>query len=180
MLTLNLLPERYKVEYLFEKKKRFLVFFGISLCLILSVLCALLFSTYLFLVISQKSLAATLEARRQAEVSTRLEAIKEEIQGLNTKIGTVKSAKKGVVFFGPTLEKIIVLVEPGVYLKNISFDAKTKIVNVLGFADTREKVLLLSVALSAGDFVLPNSLISPIANILKEKDIDFSFTFNLK
>lgn len=180
MLTLNLLPQHYKEEYLFEKKRRLTVFFGISLCLIMVVFCALLFSTYFFLVIQKKSFSASLDARKATEASRRLSEVKKEISAFNKKIGILKIAQAGINPLAPVLEKIAFLVEPGVFVESLSLNAETKAISVSGFSETRERVLSLAAALAQSDFVLAGSLQSPIQNILKEKGVHFSFTFVLQ
>ncbi len=180
MLTLNLLPEYYKKEYLFEKKRRFSVFFGVSLCGIFLVFCALLFSTYLFLVIQEKSFRSSLDARNVAEASQRLDAVKKEINALNKKVSALKAVKNEIDPVAPVLEKISLLIEPGVFVEGLSLDAEAGMASISGFSETRERVLSLASALAGSDFARPDSLRSPIQNILKEKGVQFSFTFLLQ
>lgn len=180
MLTLNLLPERHKEEYIFEKKRRFAVFFGVSLCVIAFVFCALLFATYFFLVIQEKSFRASLDARRSASASQRLHAVKKDISALNKKVDLLKIAQGGMYPLAPVLEKISLLIEPGVSVESVSLDAQAKAASMSGFAETRESVLALAAALAQSDFILSGSLQSPIQNILKEKGVRFSFAFTLR
>jgi Tfp pilus assembly protein PilN len=179
MLTLNLLPEPFKEEYRYEKKKRLVMSLGISLCLIVIVLDALFFSTYLFLRIYQGTFDDGLVALRQSEVALRLAEVKRNTRALNARISFLDKARSEAVSAGPLLEKVARLVEEGVYLRSVSMDASARTVNILGFAETREAVLALEEALSGSDFVAPDSLKSPVKNILKEKDVEFSFTFTL-
>jgi len=179
MLTINLLPPQYKEEYILEKKKRFAVSFIISLCFIAALLAALLFSTYFILTIRKSSFDAALETRQQADTSKQLAAIKDGVRGLNKQIAELKTARAGIIPLGTPLEHLAILIKPGVYVKSISVDTQNKKVVLSGFADTRDEVLSLGSALDESDFVEQGSLQSPIANILKEKAVDFSFTFNL-
>lgn len=179
MLTLNLLPQHYQEEYILEKRKRFTVSFMISFCLIAVAFSALLFATYFILTIRENSLEAALASRRQGDTSKELSAIKDGVRSLNKKISELKAAEVGVVPLGPALERLTLLIRPGLYLKSVSIDALSAKVTVSGFADTREEVLSLGAALDASDFVKPGSLESPITNILKEKAVDFSFSFIL-
>ena len=179
MLTLNLLPEQYKEEYRYEKRKRFVMSLGISLCLMVLVLDALFFSTYLFLRIYQGAFDEALTARRQSEVALRLGEVKKNIRALNARVGFLRKARSEALSAAPLLEKIALLVREDVYLRSVSMDASSKTVSVLGFGETREAVLELQAALAGSDFVAPESLESPVRNILKEKDVEFSFTFAL-
>jgi len=179
MLTLNLLPEQYKEEYRFERKKRLIVSVGISLSLIFFVCNALLASTYVFLTIYQKSFEDGLEARQTSEVAVRLAEVKKSIRTLNTNVALLQGMRGEIFPVAPILERISLLVKPGIYVRTLSFDAVSKTVQLAGFAQTREGVLELADALSGSDFVLPGSLESPVKNILKEEEIEFTFTFQI-
>ena len=180
MLTLNLLPEHYKEEYAFEKKKRFVVFLGISVCIIVLVFDALLYSIYFFLEIHEQSLADVKRAQESAETAQRLSALKEEVRALNADIGAREKARREASPVAFAIEHIASLVSQGTYVKTLSLDGTMRIVQLAGFAPTREAVLALSAALSGSDFVEPGTLEDPVKNILRERDIEFTFTFALK
>lgn len=179
MLTLNLLPEPYKEEYRFEKKKRFVVSVGISLSLILFVFNALLVSAYIFITIYRTSFESNLKGRETAEVTVRLERIKKQIRSVNTKVTTLAGIEHDIVSVAPVLERIALLIRPEIYVSTFSFDTVSGAVQLAGFAETRNAVLALEKALAESDFVDPGSVKGPISNILKEENIRFTFTFQL-
>lgn len=180
MLTLNLLPEHYKAEYALEKSRRLMMFFGVSLCFISAMFLALLYSTHVFLVIQEESLNEALGTRQQAEIGKKLSTLKEQTSTLNAKIGRVKSAYGEVRAHAQVVEGVALLAKPGIYIKSLSLDAQTRTVMLAGFADTRDLVLAFGDALAKSEFAEPNTLASPITNILKEKSVEYSFTFMLK
>lgn len=177
MLTLNLLPNHFRHEYIFEKKKRFTVFLCIVISLILIAFNALLFSTYLFLTIGEKAARDTIDAQQSTDVVKRLTEIEKEIRTANGKIGTLVNAQGVIVPIAPIVEKTAGLIGSGAYMESLSLDTKTGAVNMTGFAATREAVLAIAQRLSESDFVDPQSIRNPVKNILKEKDIDFTFSF---
>lgn len=179
MLTLNLLPEQYKKAYTMEIRMRFVVFIFISLAVILIVLSALIFSTYLFLKIQANSLQGALDAQKQAASAQPIASLEKDIKSLNAKISVLAKSKSEIFPIAPALEKISLLIKQGAYLKSISLDNATGKVIIAGFAATRDLVLNLNSDLSAGDFVKRDSVQNPIQNILKDKKIDFSFDFQL-
>ena len=179
MLTLNLLPEQYKREYAFEIKMRFAVYVFISLAVILAVFIALLFSVYLYLKIQVNSMEGSLVNQRTDANARPMLSLEQDIKSLNAKIGVVAKARSAVSPVAPALEKIALLIKPGAYLKSVSLDGNTNTVNIAGFATTRDLVLDLKKDLGSSGFIKPDSIQDPIQNILKDKKIDFTFTFKL-
>lgn len=179
MLTLNLLPEQYKREYALEIKARFAVLVFISLSVISVIFIALLFFVYFYLKIQINSMEKALANQRLASSAQPMLSLEQDIKSLNAKIGAVSKARSDIFPVAPTLEKLALLIKPGYYLKNVSFDNKSGTVNIIGFAATRDLVLSLKDDLVSSEFVKPDSVQDPIQNILKDKKIDFTFTFQL-
>lgn len=180
MLTLNLLPNHYKHEYSFEKKKRFTVFLCIFISLILILFNTLLFSTYLFLTINESALKNAIEAQQSTDVVKRLTDIEKEIRAANSKIGTLVSAEKEIVLVAPVTERTAGLIGSGAYMKILAIDASSKNVNFAGFSDTRNEVLTIAKRMAESDFIDQQSVKNPVKNILKESNIDFTFSFVFK
>lgn len=178
MLTLNLLPNHYKHEYVFEKKKRFTVFLCIFISLILVFFNALLFSTYLFLSINESAVKDAIGAQQSTDIVKRLTDIEKDIRAANTKIGTLVNAEKEIIPIAPIVEETTKLVGDGAYMKTLSLDAASKNVNFTGFADARSAVLAIAQRMAKNDFVDPQSIKNPVKNILKESEIDFTFSFS--
>lgn len=179
MLTLNLLPEQYKRDYAFEIKMRFVVFILISLTVILAVFIALLFSVYLYLKIQTNSMGEALANQRTASSIKPLLSLEQDIKSLNAKINIASKARGDVFPVAPALEKIALLIKSGAYLKSVSLDNQTSIVSIAGFVETRDLVLGLKGDLVSSEFIKRDSVQDPIQNILKDKKIDFTFTFQL-
>lgn len=177
MLTLNLLPEQYKKEYEFEKRKRFIVFSLVSFGMIFLVFLALLFFTYAFLSIHKRSLQEALAVQRSTDIIKRVATLEKEVQQANSKISSVFQLNSSIRKAAPILDNLSKINIPGLYFTSITFDNDTRKVVINGYASRRELVLKLEKELSNNKMVKVGSLESPIQNILHSRDINFKFEF---
>lgn len=177
MLTLNLLPDQYKNEYALEKRRRFVVHVTIILCGIGILFNVLLGSVYAFVYTYEKSLRQAIETQTTTDAVKRLSFLEKNVRELNVRVGALVKANTEIVPLAPVFERVSQLVGHDAYIKNISMDASTRTVSVVGFAKTRAAVLALADALQKSDFAVPGSVKNPIKNILKEENIDFTFAF---
>lgn len=180
MLTLNLLPEQYKYEYRFEKKKRFFVFVILSCSSVMALFAALLVSVYLFLQIQEKSLKETFEIQQSAQYVRHASDLEKEVNAANVKIDALEKARKQMFPVSPALDRLTALIKPGLYLENFSLRSAGREVSMSGFAESRDLVLELESLLASNEIVESGSVYSPIRNILKNKDINFTFRLQLK
>ncbi len=180
MITLNLLPENYKLEYAFERKKRLIVFVFIALCAIALIFNALLFSVYLYIKVWDSSVSEELEQQRGGESAKQIADLEKSVKNANAEIDALTKIQKDMTVSGPVVEHITMLVKPGVYLKSISLNAATQELALDGFAQTRDLVLELGEALKMSDVVVADSVKSPITNIFTSTNINFSFTLKVK
>lgn len=179
MLTLNLLPEQYKRAYAFEVKMRFAVFFCVSLLAIFLIFTGLLLSVFVYLKIQTKSIEDNLAIQKKISADQPASSLERDIKNLNTKIGALSKARSEIFPLAPAIERIASLIKQGAYLKSFSIDNKTGMVNIMGFATDRDLVLRLNDDLSFDNMIAKDSVQNPIQNILKERKIDFTFTFQL-
>lgn len=177
MLTLNLLPDQYKNEYAFEKKRRFVAHISIIVFFIAVLFNILLASTYVFVLTYERSLRQSIETQSTTDTVKRLSSIEKNVRELNARVDVLTKAEESIVPLAPVFEQAALLVGNEAYLKSVSIDAGTKTVSIVGFAKTRSAVLAFADALQKSDFVTEGSVKNPIKNILKEENIDFNFTF---
>lgn len=177
MLTLNLLPDQYKNEYVLEKKRRFVAHISIIMFLIAILFNVLLGSVYAFVFIYEQSLRQSIETQTTTDTVKRLSVLEKKVREFNANVGALAKADAEIIPLAPVFERIAQLVGQDAYLKSVSTDAGTKTVSVVGFAKTRAAVLAFADALHTSDFVAKGSVKNPIKNILKEEKIDFTFTF---
>ena len=180
MITLNLLPAHYKHEYAFERKKRLIIFVFVALCAITLVFNALLFSVYLYVKVWDSSVSAELEKQQGGESAKYIADLEKSVKNANKEIDALTGIQKDMTVSGPVLENMIMLIKPGVYLKNVSLNAATQDVAIGGFAKTRDLVLELEQALKTSDFVVSESVKSPVTNIFTSANINFSLTLKVK
>ena len=122
MLTLNLLPEQYKIEYNFEKRRRFIVAVLLSLCVILIIFNALMFATYVFLKTQNQALSGALVFQNSEDDAKRLSSLEKNVAVLNGKIVKVTKAKNEDFNVIGLLEKISEISGHGSYLETVSID----------------------------------------------------------
>ncbi len=180
MITINLLPEEYKKEYAFEKARRFSVLIFLSLYFIIIVFTALLFGVAAFLKIETNFWSNKIESEKSTEKVQQVLSLEESIRNINKKISIIKKADKESVNIVSILNNLSNIMNEDMYLKTLTINSETKNVNMEGFSSTRDDVLNLEEALRKSEWIDAETLVSPNSNILKEKDINFSFAFKIK
>lgn len=178
MLRLNLLPPQEKKELeLAEIGHWFISFFGLIL-VILMIFSLLLFSTYAYLSIlvkAQNELIAIEQSN--VEIVGQVKQIEEKIKQTNQNLSQIYHLQKDFVCWSPILEELARTVPQGIYLTNFSYQALTNQVNLNGRAETREQLLIFQQTLKENPQFI--ELEAPLSNLLKQRDIDFSFSFKL-
>ena len=101
--------------------------------------------------------------------------LEEKIKGANQKIektyGTLRDFKR----LTPFLEELAGLIPSGVYLTNLSYQKDAVQIQLNGRADSRENFLLFQKTLKKNP--LFTGINSPLSNLVKQKQIDFTLTF---
>jgi Tfp pilus assembly protein PilN len=176
MIKLNLLPPEEKKEIAGQKDFRKVLARGsFSLALVL-VFLAILASIWLYLLIQLRSvqeIASELEANPQNQT---FQDIKKEIDGINKKMQAfdkLESQRKEYSFY---LQKLSELVNPGIVFRSVNFVGSK--VSLSGQASTREVLLSLKSALESSPYF--QNINAPLSNFLKQNNIGFSFSFELK
>ena len=180
MIRINLLPEKYKKGYKIEKTRRFFVFLFLSLYFVIFVFTILLFGSYYFLKTESDFWSENLELKKSDENIKSILELEKDIKKTNKKINFVYKINSNKIVVSDLIENISSLISDGVYLKSLSLNANTGDVNLSGFANTRDNILTLEDRLKNSNWVDKSSFVSPKSNILKKKNIDFTFSFKLK
>ncbi len=107
-----------------------------------------------------------------------IQAIKEEISGTNKTIEDVYNLESGFFLFSPALENFTFLFSDEIYLKNLAVSKTGKKMAISGFAKDRETFLAFKKDLE--DSQQFSAIFSPISNLLKPRDVNFSMDLTLK
>jgi Tfp pilus assembly protein PilN len=176
MIELNLLPPEEKQEIAGQKAFRKALISGSLSLIFVLIFLAILSSIWLYSLIQLRSIqgiAKELEATPQNQA---FGDIKKQIDDINQKLQSfskLKSQEKDYSFY---LEKLIELANPSIKFSSVSFDGSK--VSLSGQALTREALLAFKDALGGSSFF--QNINTPLSNFLKQNNIDFTFSFELK
>lgn len=176
MITLNLLPIQEKEEIASRKILRKAFIWGISGLLFVLVFLLLLASIWWYLMIELKSADEILKQVEANPQNTAFNEFKKEVDEINRKLkyfNQLQTETKNYPFY---LEKLSNLKQDGITFKRLAINQDKVILD--GHALTRETLLSFKDTLAASsDF---EKLDAPLSNFLKQSDIDFSFSFQIR
>lgn len=180
MITLNLLPEKYKSEFDLEKSRRFMIFILISLSFMVVVFTLLLFSEFIFLKFENKAWLERLEREKATEKGKQILGLESDIKNTNEKISIITKTRGEALNVFAIIESLFPIERPNSYLNSLTINGENKKANISGFAGSRDAVLSIEQDLKENKLIQDGTLISPKTNILKAEDIDFSFIFGIQ
>jgi len=174
MLKINLLPLRQKKELKLTElacSANFLII-GLLACLMLfSLLLIIVFATLTVLVNEQTDLISMMENQEEAKLLTEKEGI--IIEG-NNHLNKILDKQKEIILSAPILKELSEIIPERVYLKNISYYSASGEVTLSGWANDREDLLSFKDLLEQSSRFSDINL--PLANLIKQNDIDFNFS----
>lgn len=176
MITLNLLPpeEKQKIESV-QAQRRILSLASAGLTLILIFL-AFLSSIWLFLTVQLNSadlVFKNIQASSQNEVFKKLES---EIKQINEKLDRSEALKKGSRHYSFALEKLTELSSYDIKFTSLSVSENK--ISLSGLTASREALLAFKDSLSQSPYF--DKINMPLSNFLKQTDINFSVSFEIK
>ncbi len=179
---MNLLPEKNKIFFKKHYLKRLFAVFGILIFSIIAAGGVILMPMQLLILSHKNGLNAELEAYAKKDVKLADSAVAIEIKKLNNRLsfaGKMSRIKKLNSIFKNILDKK----NPGVKITFLSYenskepDGEGK-VYLSGNAETRDDMLIFENRLKK-EFG-SDAVISPVSNLINEKDFNFSLTLRLK
>ena len=178
MIKLNLLPpeERKKIELL--EFASLLIFFVFRLSIILIIFIAILITTYFSLNIFVKTQDNLIEIRQSDEKTQYQMEIEEKIENVNQEARRIFIKQNESIVWTPILEELSKITPDGVYLINFSYRASNEKIDITGWASNRDKLLVFENSLKESKYF--DNINSPLSNLIKQADINFSFTVEPK
>ena len=82
-----------------------------------------------------------------------------------------------MILLTPLLEKMAEIVPSGIYLTNFSYQTTDNQIALNGWANWRENLIDFQESLE--EDALFKEIEAPLSNLIKQRDIDFSFTLKL-
>lgn len=178
MIQLNLIPQQDKKYYKMEITRRFVIFFGIGTFILAVIFIGLLLSGYFFLSLQLNPEIQRLETEKATEKFRKVEDFDNQIKETNKKIGLILNIKNQATPISPIIEKILqVSSGDDSYLENITIDRQTGNISIKGFSLTRNQVVKIEDSIKKED--LFKDVIAPYSNLLKQRNINFSFDFKI-
>ena len=179
---INLLPydEREAVEK--ERIRRFVIVASLSVSFILAAGIVLMLPSYLKLTFERESLDRGIASEIKASGAGPTEGFKIALGDLNKKIAILDGAKKGATDVTHIIEGVLKARPAGVAINSIAYGSVSKggskTVLLSGQAKTRDNFLAFEKNLEdSGDF---KKITSPVSNLLRDADLQFSLSLDLK
>ena len=175
MIRLNLLPPQEKKRLELTKFNSLLAFLTVWFSVFLIIFVLLLLSAFFSLSILLQEQRKLIEIRQSDPKTQYLLEIEEKIKQTNQIIKQVQLKQSEIILWTPLLEEISEIVPSGIYLNNFSFRTAKNQISLNGWANYRENLLGFQKSLEESSFF--EEIEAPLANLIKQKDIDFNFTF---
>lgn len=173
----NLLPLKEKKELLTRKTQKIIIIFIFLFSLfLLSLILSLL--AIKFYVASENFLQKTLfETAKQELESPKNQALREEIVSLNQDVSQILSFYQERINLTNVLEKITKAMPPNISLRSFSYEERTLLIKLTGFAPTREELALFRENLKKREEF--SNISFPPQNWVKATDINFFVSLEL-
>lgn len=176
MITLNLLPAEEKQLIASQKSLREINFYGLLGLLSIFFFLVLLGIIWLYLLIQLNSADRILKEVQSSSQSKAFNDFKEGVKQTNDELKYIDQLASQENDYSPILKNLFGLLPPGVKTKSVSLNGNK--VELSGNAVDRQAVVSLRDVLEKSpDF---QKLDSPLSNFLKQSNIDFYFTFEIK
>jgi Tfp pilus assembly protein PilN len=175
MINVNLLPQEEKRELELIKisfKLRSFVF-----CSLISFLIFIIFlgNTLLCLSILLRTQKELVEIRQNDKRTQYLLEMENKIKEINSGMERIIQKQGELFLWTPLLEELAKTVPQGAILTGISYSPGSQRVSLSGVADGREEVLFFQQALEKNKYCF--DLEAPLSNLLKQREVNFTFTF---
>ncbi len=175
MIKLNLLPPKEKRKLELANLNRLVVFLAIRIAIFLFIFTLFLITTYYCLFVLLKEQKRSIEINRNDVRIQHLTKMEEKIENVNQQLDKINLKQKELVIWTPVLEELAKITPSGVYLMNFSYRLSGSKINLSGWAESRDKLIRFKDSLEKSPLFV--NLESPLSNLIKQNDINFSFTF---
>ena len=178
MLKLNLLPPVKKRELELAALDNLLRSLAVRFLILLIIFSLFLASILFCLSILLKEQRNLITIRKSDPQMKNLLMIEDKIKLANQVIERVDLKQQQMVLWAPLLEEITEIVPAGIYLTAFSYQKDKHQIVLGGWANHRENLLRFQKSLEENTFFI--EVEAPLANLVKEQNIDFHFTLSLK
>ena len=177
MITLNLLPKKLKKEAELERVNISIVGMFILLVIIVGLTIELLFATKKFLLTNISALENQQQSYEQYLKSATNTEINNNIKDINKLSGHVEKIQKNRTLWSKTLTEIANLTPDEIKITGIDGNKNEKNVRIIGFSQTREKLLNYTKTLENSEYF--NKIDLPSTYLSSPTNINFELTAEL-
>lgn len=174
----NLLPEEEKKELKLKNMTTIIRWYFAGIFLAFLILAILLFGISQYINVQYNSTHEILSVDKDSAVSKDIGQLEKNIKNANLQIEAINTALADQKDYRQMLEKISKFKPADGYLTSLTLDFSSKDGSLRGFAKNRDSVLKLKSNLEKSDIV--TNVNSPLANLVLQENINFSFTFKIK
>lgn len=175
MIKLNLLPPREKEEAKLADFVHWLVFFTAPILVFLVIFILLLVGSFFSLFVMTNAQEEAIKIRESDSKMQELFQTENRITEINQVLDQVYRKQQETISWTLILEEMSEITPKGIYLTNFSYDKNRNTVHLIGWAEERKDVLFMEELLE--ESLLFEQINSPLSNLLKQKGINFSFSF---
>jgi len=176
MIKLNLLPPEEKTSIIERINLLKIIKMGSFSLFFLLIFLLLLASIWWYLSIQLESADSILKSGEATPQGKALGEFKKEVDQANKLLKSFDSLQTQIINYSFALQKLTEIVPAGINFKSLSISNKD--IKLEGHADTREILVSFKDVLESSQYF--EKINSPLSNFLKQKDISFSFSFQIK
>jgi len=173
-MKINLLPPIEKEKLELDNFNQLFFFLAIRIAIFLLIFTFLLITTHYCLSILLKEQKRLIEINENDIRIQQLIKMEEKIKNVNQQLDKINLKQKELVIWTPILEELAKITPSGVYLVNFSYNLSVNKINLSGWAENRDKLINFKDSLEKSSLFV--NLESPLSNLIKQNDINFSFT----
>lgn len=185
-MAVNLLPKDYKKEVAEDQNRRLVSALGLAALAVIIVNTALLLPLWVLFKAQEIEFARELDAIKKSPEFIRVAEIESEIGRLNEEITKFSKEEDALFSASPAIKSILEKKPVGIGISNISFfvseqaerERRPSRITVSGISANRELLLAYTEDLETNEFF--QKVHSPITNLLKDADFDYSLVLDLK
>lgn len=178
MNGINLLPHSEKQSYHMELTRRLVGFYSVGILCVLAIFIGLLLSINAYLAIQHTLLREQIASFEFSPNTRRVQGMELIVREFTEAARKLQGVKGSLVALHPLLREFESAIPPGVTLQGVSLDARANKGTVVGSAATRNDVIAFEERLEALEWIV--SVESPLSNLIRERDISFSFGVTTK
>ena len=175
MIKLNLLSPKEKEEVKLTDFVRWLSFFITPISIFLIIFILLLTSAFFSLFVMTKAQEEAIKIREGDFKMQRLFKTEEGIAEINQLLAQVHCKQNETISWTLILEEMSKITPKEIYLINFSYNKSKNTISLIGWAEERKDILFMEKLLEESPFF--EQVNSPLSNLLKQKEINFSFSF---